>query len=330
MHAPAILSSPGWRRVVLATALVLALSAGQALFAESTNGIPAAATNAKPLPRTVGLDIVKSTVNPDKTVSLVFKWSEKGKEKERTVVVNDSTIVVYNGQLKKFTDLTDEELHAKAVATVGADNVTAVVLRFGKAPLPKDQLTPAQSALLASLVPPATAASEAALDKRVAGLVDSLAVKDPAKQERLRAVLAANLRAVRDAHNAGLQSDESAHKNLIAGLQADLTPEQVESVKDKLTVNKLPVTFKVYHEILPNLTPEDDRKILDWLKQAREECLDVKNTDEMAPIFKKYKTEIEHYLNSRGYDWPKAYKAFVNGQKAASTRSSTNPAPASK
>ena len=84
--------------------------------------------------------------------------------------------------------------------------------------------------------------------------------------------------------------------------------------------------YQQFSEIIPNLTPADDQKILNWLKQAREQSLDVKNPDEMAPIFKKYKTEIEHYLNSQGYDWAKAYKAFVAGQKAAAT----NAAPASK
>jgi hypothetical protein len=310
--------------------LILALSAGSAPAAESTNSAPAAAPAAKKLTKTVGLDIVKKTVNPDKTVSLTFRWDEKGKEMERTVVVNDDTIVLYNGKLRKFADLTDAELRAKAVATVGADDVTTVLLRFGKAPLPREELTPAQQARLAALVPPATAASDTALEKRVAGIVESLELKDPAKQERLRAVLSADLRAVRDAHNAGLQPDQSVHKNLVAGLEANLTPEQVESVKDKLTINKLPVTFRVYHEILPNLTPEDDRKIMDQLKQAREKSLDVKNADEMTPIFKKHKTEIERYLNSRGYDWAKSYKAFVDGQKAGSARSSTNSAPVTK
>ena len=115
---------------------------------------------------------------------------------------------------------------------------------------------------------------------------------------------------------------------LNAGLKANLTPEQVETVKDKLTVNKVPITYKVYHQILPNLKPEDDRKILAWLTQAREECLNVKSVEEMNPIFKKYKTEIEHYLDSQGYDWAKSYKAFVDGQKAKSSKSSTNAAPA--
>jgi len=37
--------------------------------------------------------------------------------------------------------------------------------------------------------------------------------------------------------------------------------------------------------------------------------------DEMMPIFKKYKTEIQHYLESQGYDWDKSYRAFVAAQK---------------
>lgn len=306
------------RWTVLAVALLLAIATMSIPAADATNNAPPPAP--KNSSRTVGLDIVKKAVNPDKTTSLTFKWSEKGKEMERTVVVNDQTIVVYSGQIKKFAELTDEQMRAKAVATVGADGVTTVLLRFGKAPLPKDQLTPEQAAIIASLAPPPTAASDAALNKRVSGLVDSLDLKDAARQERVRTALTTDLRAVRDAHNAGLQLDPIVHSSFIASLQADLTPEQVESIKDKLTANKLPITLKAYHQILPDLKPQDEAKILDWLKRAREQSLDVKNVDEMTPVFKKYKTEIEHYLDSRGYNWAKSYKAFVNSQKAAADK----------
>jgi hypothetical protein len=305
--------------VLIVAAILTALAASSLNAAETTNTASNAAAPAKKLSKTVGLDIVKKTTNPDHTTSLVFHWSEKGTPMERTVVVNDKTIVVYNGQLKKFSDITDEQMRAKAVATVGADDVTAVLLRFGKAPLPKDQLTPEQSAMIASLAPPATAASDAALEKRVSGLVASLSLEDSAKQERVRKVLSTNLRAVRDAHNAGLQLDPSVHKSFVDGLKADLTPEQVETVKNSLTANKLPITLKAYHQILPNLKSEDEAKIIDWLKRAREESLDMKNVDEMSPIFKKYKTEIEAYLNAHGYDWAKSYKAFTDSQKAAKT-----------
>jgi hypothetical protein len=301
--------------VLLATTL-LPVAATMPVKAADTTNITKVVTPAKTASRTVGLDIVNKTVNPDKSTSLTFRWKEKGNTTERTVVANDQTIVVYNGEIKKFSDLTEDQFHAKAVATVGADGVTVVLLRFGKKPLPKDQLTPQQLALIAGLAPPPTAASDAALNKRVAGIVDSLDLKDSAKQERIRNVITIDLRAVRDAHNAGLQLDPSVHQKFIAGLQADLTPDQIESVKNQLTANKLPITYKVYHQILPNLKPADDARILDSLTQAREQSLDVKNVDEMTPIFKKYKTEIEHYLEQQGYDWNASYKAFVDSQKS--------------
>jgi len=297
----------------MAALLVFAVSGLRAFSTDAASG----ALVPSKLSRTVGLEIMSETVNPDKSMSLTFKWSEKGNSMQRTVVANDATIVVCNGKIRKLADLTDADFRAKAVATVGADGVTAVILRFGKSPLPKAQLTPAQLALLATLVPPATTASDTALNHRVDAIVGSLNITDSAAQTRVRTVLLTDLRSVRDAHNAGLQLDESIHQAFLAGLQADLTPAQVESVKDKLTINKLPLTYKVYHQILPNLKPEDDRVILGQLQKAREECLYVKNVDEMTPIFKKHKTEIEHYLVSRGYDWDKAYKTFVEAQKTA-------------
>jgi hypothetical protein len=310
--------------VIVVTALVVSIATGSVRAADgpATNG-PAAAP-AKRLSKTVGLDIVKKTVNPDQTVSLTFHWKEKGNESERTVVLNDKTIVVFNGKLVKFADLSEQNLHVKAVATVGSDDVTAVLLRFGKAPLPKDKLTDAQRAMLASLAPAPTAASNTALDSHVVGIVASLQLADPAKEARLRGVLEENLRAVRDAHNAGLQLDPSFHQKLIAGLQAELTPDQVESVKDKLTANKVPITYKTYQAILPSLKDEDKAKILALLKEAREKSLDQKNVDEMSPIFKGYKTEIERYLNSHGYDWAASYKTYVDAQKAEPAHAKNN------
>lgn len=268
------------------------------------------------LSRTVGLDIVQHVVNPDNTISLTFHWSEKGHDFQRTVVATDQTIVVYNGHIMTMKDLTDDQYKAKAVATVKSDGTTVVLLRFGKKPLPKNQLTPAQRALLASLAPAPTAASDTALDHRVESIIQSLNLSDAEQSRRVSAVLEADLRAVRDAHNSGLELDPSVHQQFIEGLAANLTPDQVEMVKDKLTLNKMPITFKVYQQIIPNLKPSDKARILSLLGEAREKSLDQKNVDEMTPIFKKYKLEIQKYLESQGYDWNGSYKAFVQGQKA--------------
>src|SRR6185437_16157042 len=103
------------RTGLLATAIAALLSASAVVSLEAAdvpNTTPTTAPPVKKLSRTVGLDIVKKTANPDHTTSLVFRWKEKGTPTERTVVVNDKTIVVYNGQLKKFSELTDEQMHA--------------------------------------------------------------------------------------------------------------------------------------------------------------------------------------------------------------------------
>jgi hypothetical protein len=180
-------------------------------------------------------------------------------------------------------------------------------------------------AALEAAAPKATAASDAALSKRVDGIVESLGLKDPSKESRLKETLTTDLKAVRDSHNAGFAPDASVRANLNAGLKAELTPEQIEAVKDKLTVNKVPVTFAAYHQIVPGLTAEEDAKILDLLKQAREKCLDVKNPDEMARVFEPYKTQIEHYLTANGHDWRTLYKQFVDSKKEGQTSATTRP-----
>src|SRR5215469_14633721 len=97
--------------VLLATTLLTVAAPMPAKAADTTNSTKVVAP-AKNASRTVGLDIVNKTVNPDKSTSLTFRWKEKGNTSERTVVANDQTIVVYNGQIKKFSDLTDDQFHA--------------------------------------------------------------------------------------------------------------------------------------------------------------------------------------------------------------------------
>lgn len=304
----------------LGTVAFILLALGQAALAATD--APATGKEVTPatppFTKTVGIDIVKRTVNPDKTWSLEFQWKDKdGKKISRSVTVNENTVIGVDGQLKKMADITDDILKKKAVATVGSDDVTAVNLRFGRAmvAISKDQLTPAQAAALEAVAPAATPASEAALEKRVAEMVAELKLNDPAKEARLKTILATDLRAVRDSHNAGFAPAKSVRVDLNKGLQAELTPEQIETVKDKLTIGKVPFTMKAYRQIVTNMTPEQDAKVLDFMKQAREECLDVKNADEMKPIFEKYKTQSEQYLTSQGYDWKALYRKFVDSQK---------------
>lgn len=192
-------------------------------------------------------------------------------------------------------------------------------------------------------VSPAATNSDSSQEKKAAEWVSSLKLGDDAKEARVTTVIATHLRAVRDWHNehsytnvpAGInpttgkplsQLDrqmivdsampKSVHDNLMTGLHKDLTPEQVEAIFDKYTVGKVAFTMKGYKAIVPDLSAEEEKTILGFLKQAREEAVDYKSMNQISAIFEIYKTKSEQYLNSNGRDWKKLYKAYTDDIKA--------------
>jgi hypothetical protein len=106
------------------------------------------------------------------------------------------------------------------------------------------------------------------------------------------------------------------HEKFLADLSAVLTPEQVEAVKDALTINKVMVTYNVYLQIFPTLTEAQKAVVLQDLKDAREQAIDCEAMTEKSAFFKKYKIKIEDdYLTAQGYDPKQARKDFAAKQK---------------
>jgi hypothetical protein len=189
----------------------------------------------------------------------------------------------------------------------------------------------------------AKARSDADAEKKAADWVASLKLDDAAREARVTDVIATHLKTVRDWHNdhpyttvpAGInpvtgkplsQLDrqmiadsampKSVHETLMLGLRKDLTPDQIEAILDKYTVGKVAFTMKGYQAIVPDLTAEEEAKILGFLKQAREEAVEYKNMNEISGVFEIYKTKSEQYLNANGRDWKKLYKAYSDAAKA--------------
>jgi hypothetical protein len=67
----------------------------------------------------------------------------------------------------------------------------------------------------------------------------------------------------------------------------------------------------------PNLVEEHKQKILELLKQAREEAMDGGSADEKTAIFQKCKGKINNYLSKQG----------VHPEKAKTKAATTNSAP---
>jgi hypothetical protein len=190
---------------------------------------------------------------------------------------------------------------------------------YGKKKKPTSQPTTQDSAA-------ADAAYTKTLEARVAPMVAALNIDDPDKAKRIHDLIVNQYRALNqwqtadnapDADKAAMMAQrQQLHDKFKAALAADLTPAQIETVEDKMTVNKVKVTYDNYLVIVPNLSDEDRAMILKLLKDAREEAIDGVNMDEKSAIFKKYKGKIANYLDAHGHDVAQAYKDWGAGQKA--------------
>jgi hypothetical protein len=189
----------------------------------------------------------------------------------------------------------------------------------------------------------ATAKSDADQEKKADEWVASLKLDDAAKSARVATIIATHLKTMRDWHNehphttvpAGINPvtgkplstldrqmiadsamPKTTHENLMNGLRSELSAEQVEAILDKYTVGKVAFTIKGYKAIVPDLTADEEKTILGFLKQAREEAVDYKSMTEISAIFEIYKTKSEQHLNANGRDWKKMYKAYTDTIKA--------------
>jgi len=178
------------------------------------------------------------------------------------------------------------------------------------------------------------AAPSAVQIERAEKIAKGLGLSDPALATRVRDLIAAQYRdlsLVHDTRDAALKVPETAatakdtatarmgdlHYAYVAALSVELTPEQVEQVKDGMTYGVVPLTFRVYQEMLPDLSPEQRRKLLGWLREAREHAMDAGSSDEKHGWFGKYKGRINNYLSTAGIDMKKAEKEMMERKKDA-------------
>ena len=202
---------------------------------------------------------------------------------------------------------------------------------------------------------PASAQTDQSYEQKIAQRTDDVLkalgdLNDPAKTARVRETILSQYRALNswhDAHDAELKalSREPAetakpkaeaikatlkpiHEDFIKRLSQDLTAEQVETVKDKLTYNVVHVTYKAFCEMIPTLTDEQKAYILATLKDAREEAMDGGSSEEKHAVFGRYKGRINIYLTKQGYDLKKETKAWQERRKGAQQEKSGSAAAA--
>lgn len=177
-----------------------------------------------------------------------------------------------------------------------------------------------------------------ALERRVDRIFERLKIEDAAKAARVRTLLLLQYRTLRardEVINAQLRAvgkdpDDYAaraelrlrlskplHEWFVSILALELTPAQLEAVKDVMTYDTVRVTADAYAQIIPGLKDADKAWITERLKAAREEAMDGGSANEKAHIFQKHKDAINVELTARGYDVAKAYQDWEARQAGA-------------
>jgi hypothetical protein len=206
---------------------------------------------------------------------------------------------------------------------------------------------PAQTSL-----PPVTAAEKeavytTAIENRTADILKALALTDSTKADRVHDLIISQYRALKarddvlDAafgKNTGMANVERAgvyvsltrpmHEQFMAKLSAELTLDQVDKVKDKMTYGKVQFTYDGYCAIVAGLTEQDKAKVMELLKVARDEAVEGGSAAEKTAIFQKYKDQINDYLTAHGHDVAAAFKEWNAKQElAAKAKDQSAPKP---
>jgi hypothetical protein len=179
------------------------------------------------------------------------------------------------------------------------------------------------------------------VNKRATAAVGAANVADEAKRDTAVKVVEAHYIGIHDIHvvrdNAvqAASGDQDAiakvrakadadvavvHKKFTQDLAAVLTPEQCDIVKDKMTYDVRVQTFKVYCEMLPDLTDKHKATIRDMLLAGREEALVAGSAEGKHEKFRIAKGKIANYLSQQGYDLKKAEAEWNAKQKKAADR----------
>ena len=175
-----------------------------------------------------------------------------------------------------------------------------------------------------------------AIEGRTADILKILALTDADKNAKVHDAIITQYRALNAWHNENdakikaAKADTNAvaeiraslktlHGEFLSKLAENLTPEQIEQVKDKMTYGKVQFTFAGYQAAYPNLPEVHQQKILELLKQAREEAMDGGSAEEKTAVFQRYKGKINNYLSKQGIHPEK--------QKSGTVKAATNPVP---
>lgn len=202
---------------------------------------------------------------------------------------------------------------------------------------------------------PVDAETQKRIDSKANRLIQAIKLEDPAKVERVKAIMGEWFVAMWDWHKqhdaelaelwsqwnkarAVVPKDEfpgeviahkiddvydslrPAYERYLAKLSSELTQEQIDTIKEQWSRSPgMQRTYNAYLEIVPGLTDEQKKVIYDRMLLAREAAMLTDSDREIVNIYKVHKVKVEAYVGT--LEWAKLHRAFANrGKEAAAPK----------
>jgi Protein of unknown function (DUF3826) len=155
------------------------------------------------------------------------------------------------------------------------------------------------------------------LELRVSKIIQPLGIRKGKKLREVHRLITAQYLQL-NSTSGSPKTIADAHSRFLQDLGRLLNESQVDAIKDGMTYNVAPITYKGYQDMLPALTEEQKKKIWQWLVEAREIAMDAETSEKKHWWFGKYKGRINNYLSAEGYDLKKESAAWQKRIKSAS------------
>jgi hypothetical protein len=166
----------------------------------------------------------------------------------------------------------------------------------------------------------------ATVTKRADKILATLQIADSAEYKAVRQIIVEQYVALNNFHEQQKTGSTNAstlyemHQVYIKALSGKLNAEQVGQIKNGMTYNVLPVTYKAYNDMIPSLKAEEKLQIMNWLTEARELAMDAGSSEEKHAVFGKYKGRINNYLSGHGYNLQEERKNWEERMKVSKTK----------
>lgn len=187
------------------------------------------------------------------------------------------------------------------------------------------------------------------LTKRADKIVNTLDIRDEKKYLRVRDIIVNQYRALNAIHDtcqarvsatkrltslsaeeakqreAGIMQNADTelatlHKEYLRKLSNGLSENEIEKIKDGMTYGVVPLTYKGYLDMIPDLTEDQKKQIMAYLVEARERAMDAGSSEAKHAWFGKYKGRINNYLSDAGYDLRKAGEDWKKRREAGKSK----------